>query len=476
MLQKIRYSGWLILLFAGQFSHAQTGWTLQKCIEHALANNLTIKQGQLAISNSEANLDRSKQVRIPSVAGFSGYNYNSGRNINPITNTFTKLNVQSMQFGMNAQVTLFNGLQNTNTIKMNQINSEVSIKDLEVISNNITLQVATSFLQILFSQETLNSINARISSTESQLETAKILFEAGNTNQSSVFELEAKLANDKLDLVNAQNNLRLNLLSLANLLQVPFDDNFKIESPKVNIPAENITDGSKAIYDKALKIMPEVELSILKHKAALVQYNIAKGAYYPTLVLSANMNTLFSDQIKDLVNPQYVYKPTGFYVQDPTGPAVVGPGYEYDRLETRPFSTQFSGNQGKSIGLSLNVPIYSQGRVRASVIQAGIASEQQKINIQRTENDLHTSVVTAVANYTGAQAKYTALSEAVSSQKKNYDFNKIRFEAGALSSADLVTSQRNFEVAEVNFVQGKFELIFRKVLLDFYRGIPIVID
>ncbi len=454
-------------------SQAQEIWTLQKCIDKALENNLTIKKGQLVIASNQLTSQSNKEALLPSLSGFAGYNFSFGRNINPVNNTYVEQNVQSGQFGLSSSVTLFNGFQNINTIKLGKINEEVSRKDLEVIYNTVSLQVATQFLQILFNEETINTVKSTVSSTEKQLETANVLYTAGNTNQSNVLELEAKLASDKLDLVNAENNYRLSLLGLATLMQVPFDDNFKIESPAVNIPDEVILEGTQSIYEKASGIMPEIELSNLRYKSASMQRTISKGAYYPTLSMNANLSTLFSNNFNDFVNPRVVYLPSG-YVQG-TNETVLSPSLAYDGLVVRPFSNQINGNLGKSLGFNLSVPIYSNGRVRNAVKQAEISTEQQKLNIKQTQNELFTSVANAVANYSAAKTKYGALVTAAEAQKRSYEFNRLRFDAGALSSNDLVISQKNYESAQARLVQGKFDFIFRKVLLDFYRGKPLIL-
>jgi len=452
---------------------AQDLWTLQKSIDKALENNLTIKKGQLVIASNRLTLEMNKEALLPSLSAFAGYNFSFGRNINPVNNTYVEQNVQSGQFGLSSNVTLFNGFQNINTIKLGKINEEVSRKDLEVICNTISLQVATQFLQILFNEENINTIKSTLSSTEKQLETANVLFKSGNTNQSNVLELEAKLASDRLDLVNAENNYRLSLLSLATLLQVPFDENFKIESPTVNVPDEVILEGTQSIYEKAIGIMPEIELSNLRYKASSMQRTISQGAYYPILSMNANLSTLFSNNFQDFVNPRVIYLPSG-YVQG-TNETVLSPNLAYDALVMRPFSNQINGNLGKSLGFNLSIPLYSNGRIRIAVKQAEITSEQQKLNIKQTQNELFASVANAVANYSAAKTKYAALVTSSEAQKRNYEFNRLRFEAGALSSSDLVLSQKNYELAEARLVQGKFDFIFRKVLLDFYRGKPLLL-
>lgn len=471
---KLKLGVAFILCIGLNVSFAQSGWTLQKCIDHALQNNLSIKQGELNLLNSHLNYNQSIEALAPSVSGFANNNYNFGRTINPVNNTYVQQKVQSASFGLNGQLVLFNGFANTNNIKLNRINEAVSKKDLEVISNNVALQVATQFLQILFNGESVKIGELAIASTEKQLKNAKVLFEAGNSNQSIVYELEAKLANDKLNLVTAQNNHKTSLVAMANLLQLPYDENFKIESPEIKIPNETISDGNGAIYESAKRVLPEIELAILRHKAALAQKNISKGAYYPTLSLVGGVNTLFSDNFKDYVNLHTITIPVGFVGS--TNEIVYAERAAADGVVTRRFGAQTKDNIGKAIGFSLSIPIYSNARVRTSVKQADLAITQQALNMKRVENDLLTSVSTALANYSGALAKYEALVNAVTSQKKNFDFNTMRFEAGALSSNDLVISQTAYETSETNLLQGKYELIFRKVLLDFYRGKPIAFD
>lgn len=439
---------WLALNSMSLF--AQTDWTLQKCIQHAQDNNLNIMQGKLAVQGSKNTLNQSKQAVLPNASAFVGNGLNFGRNINPKDNTYTIQEVKSSQFSLSSSVTVFNAFAILNNIKMSQVNLEASQKDLEVISNNVSLQVATQFLQILFNREAIKVVSSRIASTQKQLERARVLFEAGNTNQGSVLELEARLSSEKLELVNAENAYQIALLALANLLQVPFDEGFDIVSPEVKIPGELIEERTGNIYAKASKIMPEIEAAQLKYEAALLQKRIAKASYYPNLTFNANVNTLYSDN---------------FVI--PTGSGT------FRKIS---FSDQIDGNLGQSLSLNLNIPIYNRGRVLTSVRQADIAGSQQKLNIRQAENTLYTSVANAVANYKAALAKYVALNEAVTAQKKNYDYNVTRFETGALSSADMIISRSGYEVAEANLIQGKYDLVFRKVLLDFYRGKPLSLD
>lgn len=463
----------LTLLFFAFFSKAQTEWSLKKCIEYALQNNISIKKGKLSVAQNRINLEQSKEILYPSFSGNATQSLSWGRNINPVNNTYIEQSVRSNQFGVSTYITLFNGLQNTNTIKQNRINLEAGSKELEVIENNISLQVATQYLQILLFDENIKVSKKTIESTERQLETSRIQYEAGILTKSFVLELEAKLSSDKLELVNSQNNYNLALVALANLLQISNPENFRIETPDVKLPDEIVAESIEFIYQNASNSRPEIELSKLRYKSSLIQKQIAKGSYYPTLSLNANLGTLVSNNFKEYYNPQTTYIPFG--IVQTTNETVLIPNVTYDTRK-RGFSNQLNDNLGKSIMLNLNIPLYSNGRIRSSVKQAEILSENSKLDLQQSQNELYSSISAAMANYKASLAKYKALDDAFVSQKNNNEFNSERFESGAISSSDFIISQKNYDAALSRLTQGKYELVFRKILLDFYRGKQLEIN
>lgn len=462
-----------IIFLISFLSQAQNEWTLKKCIDYALQNNISIKKSELSLTGKKINLDQSKQSLLPSVSANASQNLSWGRNINPVNNTYIEQNVSSNQFGISTYVNLFNGLQNTNTIKQNRIELEAGSKELEVVENNITLQVATQYLQILFHNENINTAKNIIESTEKQLESTRQQYGAGAITKSFVLELEAKLSSDKLDLVDAQNNYNLAIVALVNLLQIGNHENFKIQVPEVNIPEEEITESIELIYQKATGSRPEIELSKLRYQSSLMQKQIAKGNYYPSLSLNANLGTLVSDNFKEYYNPQTTYVPFG--IVQSTNQTVLIPNISYDSRK-RKFSNQINDNLGKSVMLNLNIPIYSNGRIKNSVKQADLLIENRKLDLQQSQNDLYSSISVEMANYKASLARYKALEDAYNSQKNTTEFNSLRYEAGTISSSEFIISQKNLEAAKSRLVRGKYELIFRKILLDFYRGKPLEIN
>ncbi|NUM32207.1 MAG: TolC family protein [Bacteroidetes bacterium] len=467
------FSIFLAFLFFYVYSKAQSEWSLKRCIEHALQNNISIKKGKLNNIQNRINLEQSKEALYPSLSANVTQSYNWGRNINPVNNTYIEQAVRSNQFGVGTYITLFNGLQNINTVKQNQINIEAGSKELEVIENNISLQVATQFLQILLFAESVKIAQNTIESTKKQLETSRIQYDAGNLAKNFVMELEAKLSSDNLELVNSQNNYNLALITLANLLQIENPENFRIEKPEVKIPDEIIEESIESIYQKASTTRPEIELSKLRYKSSQIQKQIAKGGYYPTLSLNANLGTLVSNNFKEYYNPQTQYIPFGI-VQN-TNETVLIPNVTYETRK-RNFSKQLNDNLGKSIMLNLSIPIYSNGRNKNTVKQAEILSENSKLDLQQMQNELYSSISVSMANYKASLAKYKALEDAFVSQKNNNDFNKQRYESGTISSSDFILSQKNYDAALSRLAQGKYELVFRKILLDFYRGKQLEIN
>ncbi|MCC6721570.1 MAG: TolC family protein [Bacteroidia bacterium] len=468
----IRLGIFSVLIVFVQFCFAQSEWNLKKCIEYALQNNISVKKGKIAIAGNKINYNQSKESLLPSVSANASQNMSWGRNINPVNNTYIEQNVRSNQFGISTYITLFNGLQNTNTIKQNKIELDAGVKELEIIENNITLQVASQYLQILLYYENTNTVKSIIETTEKQLETTKIKYESGILTKNFVLELEAKLSSDKLDLISAQNSYILALTDLANILQLKQDE-FKIEIPQIIISDEIIDENVESIFQKAKNIMPEIAHSNLKYNSSLMQRQIAKGGYYPTLSLNASMGTLVSNNFKEYYNPQTSYIPFG--VVKTTNDEVLIPNVSYDSRK-RKFSNQINDNLGKSIMLNLSIPIYSNSRNKNAVKQADLLIESRKLDIQQKQNELYSSITSAIANYKAAFARYKALEDALISQKNNHEFNLTRFESGSISSSDYIVSQKNIETAISRMVQGKYELVFRKIILDFYRGKNIEIN
>ena len=458
------------MVFVGT-THAQEQLSLTQCINIAKAKNISLQQAQLSLASGKIQLDQSKTNRLPNLNGNAGHNYNFGRSIDPFTNQFVNQSIQSNNFSLSSNVTLFNGFQLQNTIKQNENNLKVAEKDLEVLNNNISLSVATLYLQILLNEEQLKNSLQQKTLTEAQLKRARQMYEAGNISRSSVVNLEAQLSNDDMAIVNAKNTIRNGYAQMATLLQMTNYEDFTIENPVVNVPASP-TPTVAQIIEKSLNVMPEIERDKLQLQSSLIGLEIAKGAYYPRLVLFGNMNTVYSQSRKERYDISTNFVTIG--TVEGTNQNVISPFNSY-KLRTTPFGQQLGDNFGQGIGLSLSVPIYNNHRVKNNIALSKIDYQNNELILKNTEQQLKNDIVTAHANYENASAQYTASIKNEEAQKLNFEFTNDRFEAGLLNSVELLNAKNQWSTAQINASQAKYEYVFRKLILDFYQGIPLSI-
>lgn len=469
-MQKLNLSLVLLLLFVGQ-ANAQQKLSLTQCINLAKAKNISLQQAQLGISADQIQINQSKNNRLPNLNGSGGHNYNFGRSIDPFTNQYVNQSIQSNSFSLSTSITLFNGFQLQNTIKQNENNLKVSEKDLEVLNNNIALNVSTLYLQILLNEEQLKNSLQQKELTEAQLIRARQMYEAGNLSRSSVVNLEAQIANDDMAIVNAKSTIRNAYAQMATLLQMTNYEDFVIENPTISIPT-GATPTIEQIIEKSLITMPEIEREKLKMQSSLIGLEIAKGAYYPRLVLFGSVNTVYSQSRKERYDITTNFATIG--VVEGTNQNVISPFSDY-KLRTTPFGRQISDNFGQGIGLSLSVPIYNNHRIKNNIALSKINYNSNQLNLQSTEQQLKNDIVTAYANYENANSKYLASIKNEEAQKLNFEFTNERFEAGLLNSVELLNAKNQWSTAQINASQSKFEYVFRKLILDFYQGIPLSI-
>jgi outer membrane protein len=461
----------LLMIVFSSTANAQDKLSLTQCINIAKSKNISLQQAQLSLASGKIQLDQSKTNRLPNLNGSGGHNYNFGRSIDPFTNQFVNQSIQSNSFSLSTNVTLFNGFQLQNTIKQNENNLRVAEKDLEVLNNNISLSVATLYLQILLNEEQLKNSLQQKTLTEAQLKRARQMYEAGNVSRSAVVNLEAQMSNDDMNIVNAKNTIRNAYAQMATLLQITNYEDFTIENPALTIPS-NKTPTIEQIIEKSLLTMPEIERDNLKMKSSLIGLEIAKGAYYPRLSLFGSVNTVYSQSRKERYDVTTNFMTIG--VVESTNQNVISPFSSY-KLRTTPFGQQLSDNFGQGIGLSLSVPIYNNNRIKNNIALSKINYQNNQLGLQNTEQQLKNEIVTAYANYENANAQYTASLKNEAAQKLNYEFTNDRFEAGLLNSVELLNAKNQWSNAQINASQAKFEYVFRKLILDFYQGNPLSI-
>lgn len=457
------------LLWLTQISFAQEAekWTLQRCVSEALEKNISVLQNQLQGEISQNNLDQSKMNRIPTLSGSGSHNYNIGRSIDPFTNTFENQTIQSNGFALNSGVILFGGGQVNNTINQNRTLQLVNEASIETVKNQVSLQVASTYLQIIQAEENLKIANAQQELTIGQIERAEKLVKIGAANQSTVLNLRAQAANDKVQIINAQNQVALAYNAMRNLLQIPLNQPFAIETTStVALPSMPMV-SIESLYEEALKTQPQIKQAELTVTQRKYTEKIAEAGLQPTLSAYGNINTVYSTSGKEYTPDGVRIIPIG--VTQNTNEVVLAQTTNYN-IQTKAFGSQLGDNLGQQMGLSLSVPIFNSLRNKTSLENAKVQTQISELALENAKNMLLNDITNAYTNLQLASTRCDAAKLSEEAQLLNFEFTEKRFDAGAANTVDLLTAKNQWFQSQLQVTNAKYEYIFRNLIIAFYQG------
>ena len=432
-----------VFVLTGFTTKAQNVWSLQKCIDYALENNIQIKQQQLNTQYYENQVSQAKSNRLPNLNAQIGNDNSFGRSLTYL-NTYKNVNSSSINGGVSTNFTIFNGFQLTNTIEKQELDLQATLKDMQKAKDDMMLNIAGMYLQILFAEELVAVDEAQMVVTKQQLSRTQQLVEAGSLAKGAQLEIEAQLAREELQLVNDKNNLQLYYLGLYQLLELPIAESFKIEKPvlpeiKANISMANSID----VYNNALNVRPEIQAAQLRVKSAEKQLEIAKGNYYPTLSFNANYYNLYNNKYTDINGADIA------------------------------FGDQLKNNARSSLGLTLGIPVFNRFQVKNGVSNAELQIQDYQYRLQTSSNTLRKEIEQAYTNALAALNRYGSTQKAVESMQEAFRYVEEKFNVGMVNSVDYNLQKNQLTSAQSQLLQAKYEFIFRTKILDFYNGIPI---
>lgn len=468
MTKAIKLLTLLLLIIGVNDTRAQEAWTLEKCIEHALGNNISVGQAQLASEQSKLLYQQSKGAVLPNLNASAGHNYNFGRTIDPFTNQFVNQSIQSNNISLSTGMVLFNGLQNHNNIAQAKTNLMASLSELEAAKNNIMLNVSTLYLQAIQNKKQAEGATLQKENTKAQLERSKKLVEAGVINALSIYNLEAQLATDELNLINFENAWRQSIVALKTLLMIAPETPFEPVIPESVQPELEESLPLQVLVQDAIRRLPETQAAELRLEAAHIGEKAAKGARSPRLSVFANINTVYSESRREISDTRLMgFREIG--IVQGSGTPVLVPDYAFSYRIT-PFGEQIRDNFGQALGFGLSIPILNGFQTHLNISRSRIQIQQQELLLSQTKNQIYTDVANAWANTEAARQRYEASLKNEEAQGRNYEFSSKRFEAGLLNSAELIQAQNNLNNARITRIQAQFEYIFRKNVLRFYQG------
>jgi outer membrane protein len=441
----------LCLWFSGTITAQQKKWTLQECVTYVMDNNLTVAQYELDLEN--ARIDKSDAVgaMLPDLNGSIRASGNRGLSTDPITgNNFTE-GIFSMNGNLSSAVTLFDGLRNLNNLRRAKLNSIANQYRLDDLRDDIRLSVANAYLEILSNKETLKVYQAQFAVTDQDLKRTVELVDAGVLPRGDQLEIEATAANLRQQIINTQNLVLISRINLAQMLQITDYENFDIVDDDFEIPPSEILDNSpKTIFNKAMSFRNDIKFSESNVALAEKDLEIAKGANYPTLSAFFNYNTSYSSR-----------KQTDPLTGDP---------FRFD------FRDQIWLFDGITYGGQLNIPIFNGFSTRNNIKRSMISLEKGKLQLEQDKLDLETNINQAYVDVKSFGAAYEAAQKTLEARRLAYEYSKERYDVGLMNAFDFSQAQSRVDNAEAEVIRAKYDYIFRIKVLEFYFGLPIVLN
>ena len=415
---------------------AQERWSLEKCIQYAVDNNISIKQQENTIEQNEIALNTAKMSYLPDLNASASQSWSFGRGLS-IDNTYVNRNTSSTSFSLSTSVTLFDGLKTQNTVKLRKLNLEAATSDLKKAKEDISINVTSEYLQALYADELLQVAKNQVELSKAQLEQKRKMAANGKASESDVAQAKAQLAQDEMSVVQAQNDYNLAVLELSQLLELDSPESLVIELPDTSaqlLPIASVEE----VFTDALKSKAIIQGDEIRIEQAEKNISIARGSYSPTLYFSASVGSNY-------------YKTTGY--------------------ENASFSDQMDQNLNKYIYLSLNVPIFNRFATRNEVRTARTQLEAQNLQLNSDKKALYKEVQQAYYNAVAAESKYGSCLSAEESAETAFRLMNKKYDVGKATQTEYNESRTQWMKAVADRIQSKYEYIFRAKILDYYRGI-----
>jgi len=453
--KSFRLSIFFFLISFATFGQGKKIWTLEECVNYAHENNIQVKQQVLNTQFNENTYKQSKIQIAPSLNMNTSYMYATGRVLDQSTYLYKNQDQNSQSIGINSGMTLFNGLQQSNTIKKNKYALMASVEDVERLKNDIAVNIALAYLQILLNRELLQVAESQLEVSNLQVERTKSFVDVGNLPEGNLLEIKAQVSREEMQVIEASNRLHISYLTLTQMLDLDSLDNFEIAVPNLDnlLDTNYIIPPIGTIFSDAMNFRPEVRGAKYRLESSEMSLKVAKGARSPRLMLNGNYNTLFSDTRKKIS-----LDPGGGIIQ-----------------EDYPYWDQIWDNRNWGIGLGLSIPVFNGWMVNTNVKNARLNIENYQLELKNTQNILYKEIQQSYADAIAAMKKYKASQNAVISMTESFRYTEQKYNVGMVNSVDYNTSKNQLTQAQSELLQSKYTYIFRINVLEFYRGNPIVL-
>jgi len=432
-----------LIIFSGFTGNAQNKvWTLEECINYALSKNVQVQKTMLTNDRNQLTVDQSQANRLPSLNASASENFSWSKAFDYNTGLYgSSKGSNSTNFSMNSNVSLYNGQKLANKIRQAQLDLESGKYNSDAVKESVGLSILNAYLQVLYDYENVSNAEKQIVSTTEQLNLAKERMDLGVISVSDYLQIKSQLATEKSTLASAQSQLAMGKVNLMQLMELPVDPSFEISSPNLdNLLVDSPTPNAQDIFNEALGIKPQIKNAELSKESAKIGVDIAKADALPSVSMNGGLGTSYSSLSKDVA-----------------------------------FSTQIKEKLSPQLGLSVQIPIFQKKQIRTNIASANITVADAELTEINTRNELRKSIEQACADITSAKSQYAASIEQNQSAKESFDVATEKYKQSLINSVDYLIQKTNLITSESKLLQSKYNLIFSYKVVDFYKGIPLVL-
>ena len=430
----------LLPLFVLQSGAQEVGeWSLSDCVQYALAHNINIKQQENNVKQQEVLLSTSKNNRLPDLNGGISENFSFGRALTS-DNTYMNRNTQSTGFSLSTGIPVFTAGRIPADIKVHRLNLQAALQDFEYARESVMLGVTTSFLEAVCQKDMVEVAKRQVELSRVQVHRMELLYENDKVSEADLSQIRSTLANDELSLTQQRNRYMLALLELSQLLELESPDNFDVARPLIDSARMSELPLPDLIYSEALGVKPQIQAEQIRLQSAQKSVLVAKSAFYPTLYLNAGLGSSY-------------YKTSGF--------------------EAMSFGRQLRDNFNQYVGASLSVPIFNRFTTRNGVRSARLQVNAQQMRLEQAKKSLYKEIQQAYYNAVAAIRQCESSDVALSSASTSFDLMQRKYENGKATLADYQDAKTKYMLAESQQIQSRYTWLFRRKILDFYRGMAL---
>jgi outer membrane protein len=471
----------VVLIASGGLATAQkiSKWDLRRCVEYAMANNISVKQADIQARTSEILLKQSRYQQYGQLNYNLQHGFSFGRSLNQTTNIFQDANIMYENQGLQGQITLFNWGSLRNNVASNRYANEADRAAVDKARNDIALNVANQYLRALLSKEQIAVNETQLRQTQAQYLNTRKQVDAGSLPELNAAELDAQVARDSAAVIQSKVQYELDLLTLKGLLNLPADEPFELETPPVDrIPIDNILEQDPAsVYRMAVNTQPQIKGNQLRLLSAQKAYDASRGRLWPTISAFGSLQTRFNQNFTTFTQTGTREVATGSYIKSGTGTVPVFAQVPQITTGSLGLANSFDGywgqlnnNFGKVFGFSVNVPIFNGWQAKANVEQSKLDIQRANLSITRDTLQLKQDIYNAYQQAFGAYNTFMARDKAVRTAERSFELSTKRYEAGVQQTIEWQQNQNNLTRARIDRLIAQYNYVFAMKVLEFYKG------